>query len=76
MRSALFWGITQRRMVTLYHPTLRNNPEVRRSHRRRSGSLKTRTVIDLNLARGGTCLNKFRVIVSYRYLCVVIFILN
>jgi hypothetical protein len=27
IRSALFWGITQRRVVKDYHSTLRNDPE-------------------------------------------------
>jgi hypothetical protein len=31
MRSALFWDITQRRVVNNYHTTLRNIPEERRS---------------------------------------------
>jgi hypothetical protein len=33
MRSALFWGITQRRVVILYHSTLRYTPEERKSQK-------------------------------------------
>jgi hypothetical protein len=42
LRSALFCDITQRRVAILYHSTLRNIPEERRSHPHRSGSLKSR----------------------------------
>jgi hypothetical protein len=56
IRSALFWGLTQRRMVILYrrfgthtlsrnedyHPTLLKTPEERRSHQHRGGSPKSR----------------------------------
>jgi hypothetical protein len=32
MRYALFWGVTQSRVVILYHSTLRNAPEERTPH--------------------------------------------
>jgi hypothetical protein len=44
MKSSVFWGITRRRVVIVYHTTPRNNPEDRRVHQHRGGSLKSRTV--------------------------------
>jgi hypothetical protein len=41
-RSALFWDVTLRRVVTLYHTTPRNIPEERRSRQHRGGSLKSK----------------------------------
>jgi hypothetical protein len=41
MKSAVFWGITRRRVVTVYHMTPRNTPEDHIFHQNRGGSLKS-----------------------------------
>jgi hypothetical protein len=40
-KSAVFWGITRRRVVNNYHTTLSNTSEDRRFHQHRGGSLKS-----------------------------------
>jgi hypothetical protein len=42
MSSALFWDITRRRLVIVYHTTQRNIPEERRTHQHRGASLKSK----------------------------------
>jgi hypothetical protein len=41
-KSAVFWGITRRRVVNNYHTTSRKPTEDRRFHQHRGGSPKSR----------------------------------
>jgi hypothetical protein len=56
--SALFWDITQRRVVILCHSTLRNIPEERGSDHHGGGSLKSRMIHILNVKYHASCLVK------------------
>jgi hypothetical protein len=42
VKSAVFWGVTRRRVVIGYHTTPRNTPEDRRFNQHRGRSLKSR----------------------------------
>jgi hypothetical protein len=43
-KSVVFWVITRRRVVIIYHTTLCNYPEDHRLHQHRGGSLKSRFI--------------------------------
>jgi hypothetical protein len=45
MKSEVFWVITQRRVVIIYHTTLRNTPEDHRLHQHSGGSVKSRAAL-------------------------------
>jgi hypothetical protein len=61
----LFWGTTQRRMVILYHLTLRNTPEEQGSHQHR-GRNPSRMVLSSVLVLGSSGLGNVYVISNIR----------
>jgi hypothetical protein len=73
MRSALFWDITQRRVVKDYHSTLHNIPEQCRSHQHHDGSMTSCTVPEIYaayvihiLGSFKQCVNHYSLLLSYR----------